>query len=71
MVVSRRAVVEPEYSAEREHCCPTCREGAVVKGVVKKNLTDYGAFVDLGIDDLPLRYLLIWPGSASSIRPKW
>jgi small subunit ribosomal protein S1 len=52
VVVSRRAVVEEEYSAEREALMKTLQEGAVVKGIVK-NLTDYGAFVDLGgIDGL-------------------
>jgi small subunit ribosomal protein S1 len=52
VVVSRRAVVEEEYSAEREALMETLQEGAVVKGIVK-NLTDYGAFVDLGgIDGL-------------------
>ncbi len=47
VVVSRRAVVESEYSAEREELINTLNEGAVVKGIVK-NLTDYGAFLDLG-----------------------
>lgn len=47
VVVSRRAVVELEYSAEREELINTLKEGAVVKGIVK-NLTDYGAFLDLG-----------------------
>jgi len=52
VVVSRRAVVEEEYSAEREALLETLAEGAQLKGVVK-NLTDYGAFVDLGgIDGL-------------------
>ncbi len=52
VVVSRRAVVESEFSAEREQLLEKLQEGAVVKGVVK-NLTDYGAFVDLGgIDGL-------------------
>ncbi len=52
VVVSRRAVVEEEYSAEREDLLKNLQEGAEVKGVVK-NLTDYGAFVDLGgIDGL-------------------
>ena len=52
VVVSRRAVVEQEYSAEREQLLSTLKEGAMVKGIVK-NLTDYGAFVDLGgIDGL-------------------
>ncbi|HET9189846.1 MAG TPA: S1 RNA-binding domain-containing protein, partial [Rudaea sp.] len=47
VVVSRRAVVESEHSEEREQLLDRLQEGAVVKGVVK-NLTDYGAFVDLG-----------------------
>ena len=50
--MSRRAVVEQEYSAEREQLLASLQEGATVKGIVK-NLTDYGAFVDLGgIDGL-------------------
>jgi len=50
--VSRRAVVETEFSAEREALLETLQEGQVVKGIVK-NLTDYGVFVDLGgIDGL-------------------
>ena len=52
LVVSRRAVVESEFSVEREQLLERLVEGAVLKGVVK-NLTDYGAFVDLGgIDGL-------------------
>ncbi|MCU0971379.1 MAG: 30S ribosomal protein S1 [Gammaproteobacteria bacterium] len=52
VVVSRRAVVEQEYSAEREALLGQLEEGMEVKGTVK-NLTDYGAFVDLGgIDGL-------------------
>ena len=52
VVVSRRAVVESEYSAEREQLLESLQEGASVKGIVK-NLTDYGVFVDLGgIDGL-------------------
>jgi small subunit ribosomal protein S1 len=47
VVVSRRAVVEEEGGAEREAILESMQEGAIVKGVVK-NLTDYGAFVDLG-----------------------
>jgi small subunit ribosomal protein S1 len=47
VVVSRRAVVESEYSAEREALLASLQEGAVIKGIVK-NLTDYGAFLDLG-----------------------
>ena len=52
VVVSRRAVVEEEYSAERDQLLANLEEGMEVKGVVK-NLTDYGAFLDLGgIDGL-------------------
>lgn len=47
VVVSRRSVVESESSAEREALLEHLQEGQVVKGIVK-NLTDYGAFVDLG-----------------------
>ncbi len=52
VVVSRRAVMEAESSAEREALLGQLEEGQVVTGVIK-NLTDYGAFVDLGgIDGL-------------------
>jgi len=52
VVVSRRAVLEASQGAEREELLKTLQEGAVVKGIVK-NITDYGAFVDLGgIDGL-------------------
>ena len=52
VVVSRRAVVESENSAEREALLDSLEEGTVIKGLVK-NLTDYGAFIDLGgIDGL-------------------
>ncbi len=52
VVVSRRAVVESEHSEEREQLMERLVEGAILPGVVK-NLTDYGAFVDLGgIDGL-------------------
>jgi small subunit ribosomal protein S1 len=47
VVVSRRAVVETEMSAERDSLLSNLQEGQIIKGVVK-NLTDYGAFVDLG-----------------------
>ncbi len=47
IVVSRRAIVETELSEEREKLLDTLEEGLVVKGVVK-NLTDYGAFINLG-----------------------
>lgn len=52
IVVSRRAVLEAAYSVEREKLLENLKEGGVVKGLVK-NLTDYGAFIDLGgIDGL-------------------
>jgi small subunit ribosomal protein S1 len=52
VVVSRRAVVEDEYSVEREALLESIEEGKSIKGIVK-NLTDYGAFIDLGgIDGL-------------------
>jgi small subunit ribosomal protein S1 len=52
VVVSRRAVLEETAGAEREALLATLSEGAIVKGIVK-NITDYGAFVDLGgIDGL-------------------
>ncbi|HOP23295.1 MAG TPA: 30S ribosomal protein S1, partial [Gammaproteobacteria bacterium] len=52
VVVSRRAVVETEYSEDRDKLLETLVDGAIVKGIVK-NLTDYGAFLDLGgIDGL-------------------
>lgn len=47
VVVSRRAVIESENSQERDQLLENLQEGAEVKGIVK-NLTDYGAFVDLG-----------------------
>ena len=52
VVVSRRAVLEENMGADREALLGSLKEGAVVKGIVK-NITDYGAFVDLGgIDGL-------------------
>ncbi len=52
VVVSRRAVLEASVGADREAIMENLKEGAIVKGVVK-NITDYGAFVDLGgIDGL-------------------
>lgn len=47
IVVSRRAVLETAYNAERDKLLATLDEGMTVKGIVK-NLTDYGAFIDLG-----------------------
>jgi small subunit ribosomal protein S1 len=52
VVVSRRAVLEETQGAEREQLLQSLQEGTIVKGIVK-NITDYGAFVDLGgIDGL-------------------
>lgn len=52
VVVSRKAILEQEFSVEREALLASLEEGQVIEGVVK-NLTDYGAFVDLGgIDGL-------------------
>jgi small subunit ribosomal protein S1 len=52
VVVSRRAVLEANMGADREAVMENLKEGAIVKGVIK-NITDYGAFVDLGgIDGL-------------------
>ena len=52
VVVSRRAVVEKEMTAERDALLENMEEGQIVKGIIK-NLTDYGAFVNLGgIDGL-------------------
>jgi small subunit ribosomal protein S1 len=52
VVVSRKAVLEASMGAEREALLASLKEGAIVKGIVK-NITDYGAFVDLGgIDGL-------------------
>lgn len=52
VVVSRRAVIEAENSVEREALLANMEEGTALKGIVK-NLTDYGAFIDLGgIDGL-------------------
>ncbi len=47
VVVSRRAVVEHELGAEREELLNSIEEGQIVKGIVK-NLTDYGAFINIG-----------------------
>ncbi|VFP88874.1 30S ribosomal protein S1 [Candidatus Erwinia haradaeae] len=47
VVVSRRSVIESESSAERDHLLTHLQEGLEIRGIVK-NLTDYGAFVDLG-----------------------
>jgi len=60
VVVSRRAVLESVNSEEREALLESLEEGVVVKGIVK-NLTDYGAFVDLGgIDGLLHITDMVW-----------
>src|SRR5262245_64589812 len=60
VVVSRRAVLEASLGEEREKLLATLSEGAIVKGIVK-NITDYGAFVDLGgMDDVLHRIDLAW-----------
>src|SRR5256885_8130155 len=60
VVLSRRAVVEASMGEERAKLLETLKEGAIVKGVVK-NITDYGAFVDLGgIDGLLHITDLVW-----------
>ena len=60
VVVSRRAVLEANMGEERNKLLATLKEGAIVKGVVK-NITDYGAFVDLGgIDGLLHITYLAW-----------
>src|SRR5205085_2924694 len=60
VVVSRRAVLEETAGAEREQLLASLQEGATVKGIVK-NITDYGAFVDLGgIDGLLHTTDLAW-----------
>ncbi len=69
VVVSRRSVVENEYSAEREALLESLQEGIEIKGIVK-NLTDYGAFVDLGGID-GLLHITDMAGSVSSILLRW
>ena len=60
IVVSRRAVVETETNIDIDEVIETLKEGALVKGIVK-NLTDYGAFIDLGgIDGLLLITDMAW-----------
>ncbi|ECZ0162616.1 30S ribosomal protein S1 [Salmonella enterica subsp. enterica serovar Derby] len=60
VVVSRRAVIESENSAERDQLLENLQEGMEVKGIVK-NLTDYGAFVDLGgVDGLLHITDMVW-----------
>lgn len=60
VVVSRRAVIESENSAERDHLLENLQEGMIINGIVK-NLTDYGAFVDLGgVDGLLHITDMVW-----------
>jgi small subunit ribosomal protein S1 len=66
VVVSRRAVVETEYSAEREKLLSELQEGNTVKGIIK-NLTDYGAFL---VESMACCTSPIWPGSVSSTLPR-
>jgi cytidylate kinase len=68
VVVSRRAVVELESSSERAELLEKLQEGTVIRGTVK-NLTDYGAFVDLG-GSTACCTSPTWRGSASSTRRK-
>ena len=68
VVVSRRAVIESENSAERDQLLENLQEGMEVKGIVK-NLTDYGAFVDLAALTACCTSLT-WPRNALSIRAK-
>ncbi len=67
-MVSRRAVIESENSAERDQLLENLQEGMEVKGIVK-NLTDYGAFVDLGGVD-GLLHITDMARNALSIRAK-
>jgi small subunit ribosomal protein S1 len=68
IVVSRRTVLEESRAEQRSEIVQNLEEGQVVDGVVK-NITDYGAFVDLGgIDGCCTSPT--WPGAASTIRPK-
>ena len=64
VVVSRRAVLEDSMGTDREALMESLKEGAVVKGVVK-NITDYGAFVDLGAS-MVCCILLTWHGAVLS-----
>ena len=64
IVVSRRAVVESEYSVEREELINTLKEGAVIKGIVK-NLTDYGPSWTWAVWTVCCTSPT-WPGSGSS-----
>lgn len=68
VVVSRRAVIESENSQERDELLATLQEGQEVKGIVK-NLTDYGAFVDLAALTACCTSLT-WRGSALSTHQK-
>jgi small subunit ribosomal protein S1 len=66
VVVSRRAVMEATMGEDRQQLLEVLKEGTIIKGIVK-NITDYGAFVDLGgIDGLAAHYR---PGLASRASP--
>jgi len=67
IVVSRRAVVEEENSADRVALLESLHEGQMLTGVVK-NLTDYGAFIDLGGVDGLLHYRYFLETSKTSKR---
>ena len=67
VVVSRRAVIESENSAERDQLLENLQEGMEVKGIVK-NLTDYGAFVDRAL--MACCTSPTWRGNALSTQAK-
>ena len=68
IVVSRRSVLEETRAEQRSEIVAKLEEGQIVEGVVK-NITDYGAFIDLGgIDGLLHVTDMAW--SASTIRPR-
>ena len=69
VVVSRRAVLEQENSEEREALLASLEEGQTLKGIVK-NLTDYGAFVDLAVST-GCCTSPTWLGGASATPAKW
>ena len=68
IVVSRRAVLEEARAEQRQELIQNLEEGSVLQGVVK-NITDYGAFVDLGGVD-GLLHVTDIRDAASTIRPK-
>ena len=68
IVVSRRAVLEETRAEQRSELIQGLKEGMILDGVVK-NITDYGAFVDLGGVD-GLLHVTESPGAASTTRPR-